>query len=198
MTLRVRTALVSFVLGLSCTSPKPPPLASAPAASNAPDAGVPAATAPAAAHGNAGAPSAATSSPSAATGPRVSPRRLAGGGPRSVSGTKGVVTSAEENATKAGIDVLEAGGNAVDAAVAVAATLAVTHPNAGNLGGGGFALVRQRGGPTVAYDFRESAPYSLTRPDFDAMIRGGGQGPGSVGVPGSPAGLLLLHADFGK
>jgi gamma-glutamyltranspeptidase/glutathione hydrolase len=115
-----------------------------------------------------------------------------------VSGTKGVVTSAEDNATKAGVEVLEAGGNAVDAAVAVAAALAVTHPNAGNLGGGGFALVRPRGGPTLAYDFRETAPRSLTRADFDAMIRGGAFGPASVGVPGSPAGLLLIHAEHGK
>jgi gamma-glutamyltranspeptidase/glutathione hydrolase len=149
-------------------------------------------------------PPAAPSSPSAEPARDVvdtgapAPQRLAGGGARSVSGTKGVVTSAEENATKAGIEVLEAGGNAADAAVAVAAALAVTHPNAGNLGGGGFALVRPRGGPTAAFDFREAAPRSLTRPDFDAMIRAGAFGPGSIGVPGSPAGLLALHTAYGK
>jgi gamma-glutamyltranspeptidase/glutathione hydrolase len=128
----------------------------------------------------------------------VAPRRLAGGGARSVSGTKGVVTSAEANATRAGIETLEAGGNAVDAAVAVAAALAVTHPNAGNLGGGGYALVRRRGGPTFALDFREFAPRSLTRPDFDSMIKSGGHGRASVGVPGSPAGHVLLHREYGR
>lgn len=197
MTLGVRTALVGFALALSCTSRKPPPSASAPAATNTTDAGSFVPAPPASALGSAGTP-AAFASGAPASGPTGSPKRLAGGGSRSVSGTKGVVTSAEENASKAGAEILEAGGNAVDAAVAVAAALAVTHPNAGNLGGGGFALVRRRGGPTVAYDFRESAPRSLTRPAFDTMIRGGGQGPGSVGVPGSPAGLLAMHADFGK
>ncbi len=124
--------------------------------------------------------------------------RLAGGGARSVSGTKGVVTSAEANATRAGIEILQAGGNAVDAAIAVAAVLAVTHPNAGNLGGGGYALVRRPEGATVALDFREVAPRSLTRKDFDAMIRAGAFGPTAVGIPGSPAGLVTLHSMFGK
>jgi gamma-glutamyltranspeptidase/glutathione hydrolase len=137
--------------------------------------------------------------PSAASTAAALPaRRLAGGGARSVSGTKGVVTSAEANATRAGIEILEAGGNAVDAAIAVATTLAVTHPNAGNLGGGGYALVRRAEGPSVALDFRESAPRSLTRKDFDAMIRAGAFGPAAVGIPGSPAGLVVLHGMFGR
>src|SRR5450432_1998278 len=70
----------------------------------------------------------------------------------------GMVVAREKHATDAGEAVLEAGGNAVDAAVAVAFALAVTHPSAGNLGGGGFMLVRPRGGPTAALDFRETAP----------------------------------------
>lgn len=94
--------------------------------------------------------------------------------------------------------MLEQGGNAVDAAVAVAYALAVTHPSAGNLGGGGFMLVRPKGGPTAALDFRESAPSALTRPRFDAMQRGGGMGPVSVGIPGSVAGLELAHDRFGS
>ncbi len=94
--------------------------------------------------------------------------------------------------------MLEQGGNAVDAAVAVAYALAVTHPSAGNLGGGGFMLVRPPGGPTVALDFRETAPSALTREQFDTMEKSGGQGPLSVGIPGSVAGLELAHDRFGK
>ena len=110
----------------------------------------------------------------------------------------GAVTSVEPHATRVGIAILEQGGNAVDAAVAVAYALAVTHPSAGNLGGGGFLLVRPKGGPTSALDFRESAPLSLTRARFDAMQRAGGMGPVSVGVPGSVAGLELVHDRFGR
>lgn len=110
----------------------------------------------------------------------------------------GAVTSVEPHATRAGVAVLEQGGNAVDAAVAVAYALAVTHPSAGNLGGGGFMLIRPKGGTTSALDFRESAPLALTRPRFDAMQRAGGMGPVSVGVPGSVAGLELAHDRFGR
>jgi gamma-glutamyltranspeptidase/glutathione hydrolase len=123
---------------------------------------------------------------------------LGGGGVRAVSGRKGVVSSAEGHATRAGVELLEAGGSAMDAAVATAAALAVTHPSAGNLGGGGFLLVRAAAGPTVALDFRETAPASLVRPDFDRMIADRGRGPVAVGVPGSVAGLLLAHRRFGK
>ncbi len=113
-------------------------------------------------------------------------------------GEAGVVTSVEAHATRVGIAILEQGGNAVDAAVAVAYALAVTHPSAGNLGGGGFMLVRPVGGPTAALDFRESAPLALTRERFDAMQKEGGMGPVSVGVPGSVAGLELAHDRFGR
>src|SRR5690606_3746718 len=100
--------------------------------------------------------------------------------------------------TRAGVEILEAGGNAVDAAVAVGYALAVTHPSAGNIGGGGFMLVRPKGGPTVALDFREVAPQGLTQADFDAMIEAKGMGPAASGVPGSVAGLNLAHRRFGK
>ncbi|HSU38748.1 MAG TPA: gamma-glutamyltransferase [Polyangiaceae bacterium] len=123
---------------------------------------------------------------------------LSGGGVRAVTGTHGIVVSAEPYATRAGVSVLEAGGNAVDAAVATAFALAVTHPSAGNLGGGGFMLVRPPGGPTVAVDFRETAPSSLTRADFDRMIAAKGTGPVAPGVPGTVAGLLLAERRFGK
>jgi len=112
--------------------------------------------------------------------------------------TKGLVVCAEAQATRAGVEVLEAGGNAVDAAVATALALAVTHPSAGNLGGGGFALVRPHAGPTQAFDFRETAPASLTRLDFDRMIAAKGSGPVAAGVPGTVAGLLLMQRRFGK
>jgi gamma-glutamyltranspeptidase/glutathione hydrolase len=192
MILRARSTLASLVLAAACSTRPPSPAGTESPTGSRADGGVPPAPVVAS---DAGALPAARSHDAGAS---AKPPRLAGGGPRSVSGTKGVVTSAEENATKAGIEVLEAGGNAVDAAVAVATTLAVTHPNAGNLGGGGFVLVRRPGGPTVALDFRETAPHSLTRPDFDAMIKGGAHGPVAVGIPGSPAGLSLLHSEFGR
>jgi gamma-glutamyltranspeptidase/glutathione hydrolase len=104
----------------------------------------------------------------------------------------------ERHASETGVAVLEAGGNAVDAAVAMAFALAVTHPSAGNIGGGGFMLVRPPGASTLAIDFRETAPAGLTQKRFDAMIAAGGLGPASVGVPGTVAGLLLAHERLGK
>ncbi|MEO6602451.1 MAG: gamma-glutamyltransferase [Polyangiaceae bacterium] len=147
------------------------------------------------------APSAAPALPSASALATTAPRApfAATGGPGSVRGEFGAVTSVEPRATRVGIAILEQGGNAVDAAVAVAYALAVTHPSAGNLGGGGFMLVRPRGGPTAALDFRESAPLALTRERFDAMqTKASGLGPVSVGVPGSVAGLELAHDRFGR
>jgi gamma-glutamyltranspeptidase / glutathione hydrolase len=120
------------------------------------------------------------------------------GGHKAVRGQHGVVSSVEANATRAGVRVLEQGGNAVDAAVAVGYALAVTHPSAGNIGGGGFMLVRMKAGPTLAIDFRETAPSGLTQAAFDQMIAGGALGPAAVGVPGTPAGLNLAHTRFGK
>ena len=117
-----------------------------------------------------------------------------------MSGRRGIVTSSEAQASQAGVALLEQGGNAVDAAVATAFALAVTHPSAGNLGGGGFMLVRAPGADasTTAIDFRETAPAALTRPAFDRMQQGGAKGGAAVGVPGSVAGLLLAHERFGK
>ncbi len=65
-----------------------------------------------------------------------------------------------------GVDILKEGGNAIDAAVAVGYALAVTHPQAGNLGGGGFMLIRTKDGNTTAIDFREMAPAKATRDMF--------------------------------
>jgi gamma-glutamyltranspeptidase/glutathione hydrolase len=117
-----------------------------------------------------------------------------------VSGRRGIVTSSEAQATHAGVAILAEGGNAVDAAVATAFALAVTHPSAGNLGGGGFLLLRATGADavTTALDFRETAPAALTRQGFDRMQLGGAKGGAAAGVPGSVAGLLLAHERFGK
>jgi gamma-glutamyltranspeptidase/glutathione hydrolase len=142
-----------------------------------------------------------------AAGPRLGPAAvqepvnladLRGRGAGSVRSERGAVTSVDAVASRIGAKILERGGSAVDAAVAIALALAVTHPSAGNLGGGGFMLVRPAGGPTVAIDFRESAPASLTRARFDAMIAGGASGPVAAGVPGTVAGLCLAHERFGK
>ncbi len=117
-------------------------------------------------------------------------------------GKQGVVVSPEPHATAIGLDVLRGGGNAVDAAVAVALALAVTHPQAGNLGGGGFLIVRMADGTTGAIDFREKAPAAAHR---DLYLREDGSvdldkaqfGATAAGVPGSPAGLLFALEKYG-
>ncbi|MCR9248401.1 MAG: gamma-glutamyltransferase [bacterium] len=117
-------------------------------------------------------------------------------------GRAGAIVSAEPRATQAGMRILRAGGNAVDAAVAVALALAVTHPQAGNLGGGGFMLIRMTDGRTAALDFREKAPLSATadmylRPDGTVDSDKIKWGATAAGVPGSPAGLLLALQKYG-
>ena len=113
-----------------------------------------------------------------------------------------MVAAESIEASTAGRDVLAAGGNAVDAAVATALALAVTHPTAGNLGGGGFAVVRTAPGKAMALDFRETAPGAATdtmyldkdgKPTDDSRI-----GHRASGVPGAVAGLYELHKKLGK
>lgn len=113
-----------------------------------------------------------------------------------------MVVSREPNATEAGVSILRAGGNAVDAAVAVGLALAVTHPSAGNLGGGGFMLIRLADGRNTFIDFRERAPLQSTRdmyldeegkPTKDSIT--GWRAPG---VPGTPRGLEYAHRKYGK
>jgi gamma-glutamyltranspeptidase/glutathione hydrolase len=118
------------------------------------------------------------------------------------TGTLGVVASGEAHATRVGVEVLAAGGNAVDAAVAVGYALAVTHPHAGNLGGGGFMMVRLADGTAAALDFRETAPAAARRDLF--LDEHGEVIPGrstvgwlAVGVPGSVAGLNLARERWG-
>jgi gamma-glutamyltranspeptidase/glutathione hydrolase len=107
------------------------------------------------------------------------------------------VTTVEPNATRIGAAVLRRGGNAIDAAVAVAYALAVTHPSAGNVGGGGFMLVRLASGETHAIDFRETAPAAVTVEGVLASVEAGGMGYPSAAVPGSVAGLDYARERFG-
>jgi gamma-glutamyltranspeptidase/glutathione hydrolase len=115
-----------------------------------------------------------------------------------VRGDGGLVTSVEANATRAGVEVLRAGGNAVDAAVAVALALSVTHPSAGNLGGGGFMLIRLANGDVHALDFREAAPAAATAQKNQAQLDAGGVGYASAAVPGTVAGLVAARDRFGS
>lgn len=124
--------------------------------------------------------------------------KLRGGGARAVRSEHGLVVSVEAHATRAGVRILEAGGNAVDAAIAVGYALAVTHPSAGNLGGGGLLLVRPAQGPTTAIDFREAAPAAITSERFSQMLAHKAVGPAAAGVPGTVAGLNLAHERFGR
>jgi gamma-glutamyltranspeptidase/glutathione hydrolase len=123
-------------------------------------------------------------------------------GAQPVRARQGMVTSQNFMASQAGIEVLWAGGNAVDAAVATAFTLAVTHPAAGNIGGGGFLLYRPAVGEAVAYDFREMAPAGssptmfLTDGAYDKKKHH--EGYRAVGVPGTVAGLHMAWRAHGN
>ena len=114
----------------------------------------------------------------------------------------GMVVSRERHATAAGLAVLKSGGNAIDAAVTVGMALAVTHPSAGNIGGGGFMLIRLADGRTTFLDFRERAPQSASRNMYldaegkatkDSLI-----GYRASGVPGTVRGLEYANKKYGK
>src|SRR5436189_2039772 len=113
-----------------------------------------------------------------------------------------MVVAQEPLATDVGVAVLKAGGNAVDAAVAVGFALAVTHPTAGNIGGGGLMLVRMADGRTTFIDFREKAPAAAShdmyldangKPTRDSIT-----GWRASGVPGSVRGFEYAHKKFGR
>src|SRR5665213_1715649 len=115
----------------------------------------------------------------------------------------GMVVARETHATDAGEAVLEAGGNAVDAAVAVAFALAVTHPSAGNIGGGGFMLIRFADGRSTFIDFRERAPNSASRDMYIDPATGKPTGDSVLGyrasgVPGTVLGMEYAHTKYGK
>jgi gamma-glutamyltranspeptidase/glutathione hydrolase len=122
--------------------------------------------------------------------------------PTPVGAEHGMVVSAHHLASKAGIEVLKGGGNAVDAAVAVAYALSVTFPEAGNLGGGGFMTVRFHDGRTAFIDFRETAPGAATATMYldangNPVPERSRRGYLAVGIPGTVAGLELARAKYG-
>ncbi|MCC6317616.1 MAG: gamma-glutamyltransferase [Gemmatimonadaceae bacterium] len=117
--------------------------------------------------------------------------------------TRGVVVSTSDLASDVGAAVLARGGNAVDAAVATGFALAVTHPSAGNIGGGGFMIVRLADGRTTSFDYREKAPLRATRTMYlgaDGKINRQLTATGwlAPGVPGTVRGLYMAHRKFGK
>ena len=120
-----------------------------------------------------------------------------------VHAAHGIVVSVHELASKAGVEIMQAGGNAVDAAVATGFALAVVHPPAGNLGGGGFMLIRMADGKVHFIDYREKAPAAATADMYldaqgnvieDASI----VGYKAIGVPGSVAGMVYAEQKYGK
>src|SRR5258708_4785024 len=117
----------------------------------------------------------------------------------------GMVASTNAIASNVGVDIMKGGGNAVDAAIAVAFALAVTHPAAGNLGGGGFMMIRLKDGRTTAIDYREMAPAAATRNVYldknGNVIEGEGgsiEGYRAAGVPGTVRGMELALKKYGS
>jgi gamma-glutamyltranspeptidase/glutathione hydrolase len=119
-----------------------------------------------------------------------------------VRARNGMVVSADGIASRVGIEILKKGGNAVDAAVAVGFALAVVYPQAGNIGGGGYMLIRMADGTSSAIDFRERAPTAARRTMYlnaegEFVPEWSQRGALSVGVPGSAAGLLMALDKYG-
>ena len=128
-------------------------------------------------------------------------------GRTAIRGYNGAVASSSAIASEVGIQILQDGGNAIDAAVATAFAMAVTHPTAGNIGGGGFLVYHGVNGETTTFDFREKAPLASTKDmylDADGKVINNEIGPidhfsiKAVGVPGTVAGLELAHQRLGS
>jgi gamma-glutamyltranspeptidase/glutathione hydrolase len=128
-------------------------------------------------------------------------------GRTAIRGNNGAVASSSAIASEVGIQILQDGGNAIDAAVATAFAMAVTHPSAGNIGGGGFLVYHGVNGETTTFDFREKAPLASTKDmylDADGKVINNEMGPidhfsiKAVGVPGTVAGLELAHQRLGS
>ncbi len=120
-----------------------------------------------------------------------------------VRAKKAMVVAADPIAANVGLKILKQGGNAIDAAVAVGFALAVTYPGAGNIGGGGFMVMRLADGTVKTLDFRETAPSAATRDMFldkngNVLEQKSTRGHLSCGVPGSVAGLMYVERRYGK
>src|SRR5437868_6727680 len=131
----------------------------------------------------------------------ISPSAMAGMHPTHAQ--KAMVVSVHSLATDAGVEMMRQGGNAIDAAVATGFALAVVHPQAGNIGGGGFMLIRMADGKFHFLDYREKAPAAATVdmywdkqgnvvPDLSTL------GYKAIGVPGSVAGVVTAEKKWGK
>src|SRR5258706_13185879 len=123
--------------------------------------------------------------------------------PQPVRAKHGMVVSVEENASRAGVEALKHGGNAIAAAVATGLALAVTYPQAGNLGGGGFMLIRWKDGRSTFIDFREPAPAAAHRTSYldakgDVSKDASTVGYRASGVPGTVAGLEYARKKYGR
>src|SRR5580700_10356741 len=128
---------------------------------------------------------------------------FAGGGMHPEVAEHGMVASVHELASRAGVEIMQAGGNAIDAAVATAFALAVVHPQAGNLGGGGFMLIRMADGRAHFVDYREKAPAAATANmylDTQGKVIDSASVVGykAIGVPGSVAGMVYTEKEYGK
>jgi gamma-glutamyltranspeptidase / glutathione hydrolase len=134
---------------------------------------------------------------------RTAERARAGSVHETVRAAHGMVVSSSSIASRAGMEVLRSGGNAVDAAIATGFALAVTHPFAGNIGGGGFMVIRLPDGRATAIDFREKAPAAANETMFldsngEYSSRIHHNSHIAVGVPGTVAGFAKAHATYGR
>ena len=142
--------------------------------------------------------------PSFVDRPEIMPRsRVEAAARPPVRGKHGMVSSVSEIASRVGVDVLKRGGNAIDAAVAVGLALAVVWPSAGNIGGGGFMVIRMADGRTTAIDYREMAPAAAHRNVYldekGEYIKESSQyGHRAAGVPGTVAGMALALEKYGR
>jgi gamma-glutamyltranspeptidase / glutathione hydrolase len=127
----------------------------------------------------------------------------AGAANEPVHAQHGIVVSSQELASRAGVEMMRAGGNAVDAAVATGFALAVVHPAAGNIGGGGFMLIRMAGGDAHFIDYREKAP-AAAKPEMyldaegNVIENASVIGYKAIAVPGSVAGMVYAEQKYGK
>ena len=122
---------------------------------------------------------------------------------RPVHAAHAIVVSVHELASQVGVEIMQGGGNAIDAAVATGFALAVVHPAAGNIGGGGFMLIRRADGKAHFIDYREKAPAAATRdmyldPQGNVIAGASEIGYKAIGVPGSVAGMVYAEHKYGK